>query len=301
MTRHALFVLALLVAATLSLVSSRARAVDRNFAGSAQAGEFVHVTIEAATSVTLRGRMAATVRIGDLTVNRLGFGAMRVCGPDIWGPPKDRANAHRVFRRAIELTPNFADVYRFYSVFLGSTGRRDQGMTEIKRALDLDPHSPVYQVNYGMALFHLGHDDAAIAVWQKLLRTDPDFTLTHAWLWNAFYKKGMYAQAIAEARKSVSTEISDVLGRRYAEGGYQQAMHMAAETAAARVTRRYAHPTRVARLYADAGEKDHAIDWLERAYEERDSQLIFLHWPQWDSLRDNPRFQDLLRRMDLPR
>ena len=58
--------------------------------------------------------MAATVRIGDLTVNRLGFGAMRVCGPDIWGPPKDRANAHRVFRRAIELGVNFFDTADSY-------------------------------------------------------------------------------------------------------------------------------------------------------------------------------------------
>ncbi len=58
--------------------------------------------------------MVATIRIGDLTVNRLGFGAMRVCGPDIWGPPKDRANARRVFRRAIELGVNFFDTADSY-------------------------------------------------------------------------------------------------------------------------------------------------------------------------------------------
>ena len=58
--------------------------------------------------------MAATVRIGDLTVNRLGFGAMRVCGPDIWGPPNDRASAHRLFRRAIELGVDFFDTADSY-------------------------------------------------------------------------------------------------------------------------------------------------------------------------------------------
>src|SRR3990172_1490391 len=58
--------------------------------------------------------MAATVRIGDLTVNRVGFGAMRVCGPDIWGPPKDRGAAHRVLRRAIELGVDFFDTADSY-------------------------------------------------------------------------------------------------------------------------------------------------------------------------------------------
>ena len=57
---------------------------------------------------------AGTVRLGDLTVNRMGFGAMRVCGPDIWGPPKDRAAAHRVLRRAIELGVNFFDTADSY-------------------------------------------------------------------------------------------------------------------------------------------------------------------------------------------
>ena len=57
---------------------------------------------------------AGTVRLGDLTVNRMGFGAMRVCGPDIWGPPQDRAAAHRVLRRAIELGVNFFDTADSY-------------------------------------------------------------------------------------------------------------------------------------------------------------------------------------------
>ena len=72
-------------------------------------------------------------------------------------------------------------------------------------------------------------------------------------------------------------------------------------TIAGRFDRRYVHPTLIAKLYAHAGEKDRALDWLERAYAERDSQLIFLPLAGWDSLRTEPRLQALLRRMNLPR
>ena len=96
-------------------------------------------------------------------------------------------------------------------------------------------------------------------------------------------------------------EAAEALARGYAEGGYQRAMHAGAEMMASRFTRRYVHPTAVARLYAYAGEKNTALEWLEKAYEGRDSQLMYLPWHmEWDSLRADPRLQALLRRMKLP-
>jgi len=78
-------------------------------------------------------------------------------------------------------------------------------------------------------------------------------------------------------------------------------MHTTAEKMAARFGERYVHPTAIARLYAYAGEKDRALDWLERGYAGHDSQLIYLSWHMdWDSLRAEPRLQALLRRMKLP-
>ena len=168
----------------------------------------------------------------------------------------------------------------------------------------MDPQSPVYQVNYGRLMFSLGHDDDALAVWQKLIKTDPDFTLTHSFLWQCFHRKGMFEQAFAEARMAHvargDNEAATSLARGYAEGGYQRAMHVTAEMMAARFTRRWVHPTAVAHLYAYAGEKDRALDWLERAYQERDSLLIYLRFPEWESVRAESRFGALLRRMKLP-
>jgi tetratricopeptide (TPR) repeat protein len=178
-------------------------------------------------------------------------------------------------------------------------------MVEIRRALELDPHNPLWQLNNGLALLSLGHDDDAMAMSQKRLETNPDFTLTRSFLWDVFHKKGMYEEAFSEARMFHAgrgdDEAAESLARGHTEGGYQRAMHVAAEMMAARFTRRYVHPTAIARLYAYAGEKDRALEWLERAYQERDSQLMYLQWHvEWDSLRPDPRFENLFRRMNFP-
>ncbi len=96
-------------------------------------------------------------------------------------------------------------------------------------------------------------------------------------------------------------EVAEALERGYAQGGYAGAMRLAAETLAARSKRTYVQPTRIARLYVSAGEKDRALEWLEKAYQERDPLMVYLNVePTWDSLRSDPRFQSLLRRMNFP-
>ena len=97
------------------------------------------------------------------------------------------------------------------------------------------------------------------------------------------------------------SEVTEALDRGYAQGGYAGAMRLAAETLAALSKRTYVQAMQIAKLYAHAGEKDRALDWLEKAYQERESRLVYLGVvPGWDPLRDDPRFQDLLRRMNLP-
>jgi len=124
-------------------------------------------------------------------------------------------------------------------------------------------------------------------------------------LWGALYKMGRHKEALAEAKKFFAVlgdhEVEDALSRGYAAGGYTQAMHLAAEVLATRSTRTHVPGVRIARLYAHAGEKDQVMKWLEKAYEQGEIPLSHLNvaW-DWDSLRDDPRFQDLLRRMNFP-
>ncbi len=115
----------------------------------------------------------------------------------------------------------------------------------------------------------------------------------------------MYEEALTDATKFFAlrgdNEVVEALERGYAQGGYAGAMRLAAEKLAARSKLTYVQPTKIARLFARAGEKDRALDWLEKAYEERASQLVNINVAvQWDNLRDEPRFQDLLRRMNFP-
>jgi len=213
--------------------------------------------------------------------------------------------AEREFRRAIELNPNSADAHFMYADFLISMKRPQEWEPEIHRALDLDPFSPFLQCFYGWQLVYLKRYDQAISQLQKVIATEPDFSSAHMGLWGAFYKKGMYGEALAEAEKFYEVlgdhEVGNALKRGYAEGGYARAMHLGAEVLATRSQRSHVPAVRIARLYAHAGEKDQVMRWLQKAFEGRETPLLHLSvaW-DWDTLRTDARFQELVGSVGLP-
>jgi eukaryotic-like serine/threonine-protein kinase len=225
---------------------------------------------------------------------------------NIVGPyDRDWSAAEREFRRGIELNPNSADGHFMYADFLISMKRTDEWNTEVHRTLELDPYNSFLQCFYGWHLVYLQRFDEAISQFHKVLATEPDFSSAHMGLWGALYKTGKHKEALAEARKFFAVlgdhEVEDALTRGYAAGGYTSGMHLAAEVLAARSKRIHVPGVRIARLYAHAGEKDQVMKWLEKAFEQRETPLVHLNvaW-DWDNLRDDPRFQDLLRRMNFP-
>jgi serine/threonine-protein kinase len=217
----------------------------------------------------------------------------------------DWVGAEKAYRRAIELRPNYADVRLMYADVLISTGRMEEWKPEIERCLELDPLNFFFQCFYGWYLVYLRRYDEAIAYLDKTLRTEPNFPAAHLGLWGAFYQKRMYEEALEEAKKFFELlgdrEVSEALAQGYPEGGYPGAMRLAAEKLAARSQQTYLPAVRIARLYSHAGEKERALEWLEKAYFEHETPLVHLRvsW-DWDSLREEPRFQDLLRRMNFP-
>jgi TolB-like protein/Tfp pilus assembly protein PilF len=216
----------------------------------------------------------------------------------------DWSAAEREFRRGTELNPNSADGHLMYSDFLISMKRLEEWQTEIQRVLELDPFNSFFRCFYGWHLVYLQRYDEAIAQLHKALAIEPDFSSAHMGLWGAFYKKGMWQEALAEARKFFAVlgdrEVEDALTRGYAEGGYAGAMHRGAEVLATRSQRTHVPGMRIARLYAHAGENDQVMKWLQLACEQRETTLIHLGvgW-DWDTLRADSRFQDLLRRIGL--
>lgn len=216
----------------------------------------------------------------------------------------DWGGAEIEFQRAIELNPNNANIHLIYSSFLDMMGRPEEAMAEIERALELDPLNFFAQCIHGLHLFNQRRSDDAIAHFRNTLRTEPNFPLAHEGLWVAKHQKQMDEKALAEAKKYFDVlgdrEVTQALERGYAEAGYPGAMSLAAEKLAMRSKQTYVQSAQIARLYDHAGEKDRALEWLEKAFKENEPALVTLNvWPQ-GALRDDPRFKDMLRRMKFP-
>jgi serine/threonine-protein kinase len=227
----------------------------------------------------------------------ISLAMVRGCGWDWDGAVKE-------YRRAIELTPNSAEAHFFLSDLLISRQRADEWKVHVERALELDPLNFFFRCFFGWHLLYLRRYDEAIAELRKTLRTEPNYPPAHLRLWGAFCEKGMHKEAVAEAKMFFEVlgdnEVAQAVERGYTASGYPGAMRLAAETLAERSQRGYVPPTQIARLYAHAGDRDHALQWLEKAYEERLPAMVHLGVDlDWNTLRGEPRFQDLMRRLDL--
>jgi TolB-like protein/DNA-binding winged helix-turn-helix (wHTH) protein/tetratricopeptide (TPR) repeat protein len=209
------------------------------------------------------------------------------------------------FQHALELNPNYAFAHQQYAEMLMRIGQPDAALEEIHRARDLDPNSLVIQAVEGLILYNARRYDDAIVQLQKTLKMDPNFVMAHNFLGYAYEQKGQYDEALAEFRKLIA--LSDegpnpaYLAHTYAVSGNRREALRALSRLRHISTERYVSPYEFARVYAGLGDKDQVILWLQKAYAE---QAVYLVWlkvdPRLDSLRDDPRFQDLLRRMNFP-
>lgn len=217
----------------------------------------------------------------------------------------DWERAENEIKRAIELNPNSVDARLMCAEFLSAMRRPKEAMVEIKRALELDPLNHFPQQMYGGHLLQSHRYDDAITHFQKTLKMEPGFSVAHEHLWIAFRQKGMDKEALLEAKKYFAAQdmgdVAEALALGYSKAGYPEAMRQGATKLEELSKQTYILAIRIALLYAHAGEKDRALEWLENAYKERETLLVYLNVDlQWDPIRDDPRFQDLLRRMNLP-
>jgi len=138
---------------------------------------------------------------------------------------------------------------------------------------------------------------------QKTIELEPNFGFAHLFASSAYIEKGMYSEAIAEARKASELNPANshsiaFLGYALAKSGKQAEARGVLEELLKRSTERYVSPYSIALTYNGLGERDEALAWLERALEQRDPRMVFLKVePKWNNLRSDPRFQDLLRRV----
>jgi tetratricopeptide (TPR) repeat protein len=178
-------------------------------------------------------------------------------------------------------------------------------MAQIDSALQLDPLNTLFQDLYAMDLMYARRFDDAIALLRSTLRTAPNDLVALATLRSAYHERGMYREALdvwkATFDAKGDTEAKAALARGYAEGGYSKALSRVAETLVLRARTAHVTPWQIGTLYTRAGKNDEALEWLEKAYQARDPNIPYLSVdPIFDHLRGDPRFQDLLRRLNLP-
>ena len=215
----------------------------------------------------------------------------------------DWAGAESEFKRALALNPSDAEAHRRYSNYLLAMGRFEEALLEVQRAQEFDPLSLLTSVNAGWTFYFARQYDRAIEQCRKALELDANSDGAYACLGWSYRAKGLRQEAIAESERAVA--LSDRgpgrltgLARAYAVFGRKADAGKILDELDERGKHTYVAPHYSAMIHAALGEKEQALDALEQAYKERDGSLAWLRVDDaFDSLREEPRFQELLRRV----
>jgi len=215
----------------------------------------------------------------------------------------DWAGAESEFKRALALNPSDAEAHRRYSNYLLAMGRFEEALLEVQRAQEFDPLSLLTSVNAGWTFYFARQYDRAIEQCRKALELDANSDGAYACLGWSYRAKGLRQEAIAESERAVA--LSDRgpgrltgLARAYAVFGRKADAGKILDELDERGKHTYVAPHYSAMIHAALGEKEQALAALEQAYRERDGYLAWLKVDDaFDSLREEPRFQELLRRV----
>lgn len=226
-----------------------------------------------------------------------------------WMYEWDWQAAERGFQRALELEPGSARTVGQYAFFRATLGHFEVALAEAERARALDPVSLDTNLILGRILHFARQYDRAIEQYQKTLELDPNFHWARFFLGITLGTKGLHKEAIQQIAESncqageSGKQFADELLRAYAGSGYSGALRRWAELWSRDLPAGQPRPQAVslALIYANAGDKERAFEWLKRAFQERSRSLVYLKVdPQLDPLRGDPRFEESLRRMNFP-
>jgi eukaryotic-like serine/threonine-protein kinase len=214
--------------------------------------------------------------------------------------------AGREYRRAIELNPGYVTGHAWYGTYLAAMGQHDQAIAEGKRAQELDPLSLITSAALARPFYNARRYDEAIAQSKKTFEIDPRYHRAFYWLGLAYEQKSMFDQAVAAFHQAIIYSDSVPLyvaaaGHAYAAAGRRPQALKVLQRLEALSSKSYVSAFDIALIHLGLGDMDRAVEWLERAYQERSDGLVFLNVdPRLDRLRLDPRFGSLVRRVGLP-
>jgi len=216
----------------------------------------------------------------------------------------DWATADREFKRSLEIDPNLAIThYRYAWTYLSPIGRHDQAVAEMRKAMELEPLSLIQGANFAGVLLYARRYDEAIAQAQKVRDLDPEFFGGKSWLCHSYVAAGKYTEALAIAEPTLSSDnpfLSDA-ALAYAKSGQRAKAGAILERWKEAEQRKYVMNYLVATGDGALGDKDAAFAELEKAYQNHDWFLQRIKVdPSVDPLRDDPRFDAIVKRLNFP-
>ena len=214
----------------------------------------------------------------------------------------DWPGAEREFKRAVELNSNNADTHSTFASYLDAMGRLQEARIEHQLAQELDPANDYMAVDF----YFSRQFDRAIELARRAAELKPDDAGIHWDLFHDYAEKSMQTESIAALQRAAAAagfkQAAEAIRQAYATSGFRAALkECAKQQEKAYLSGNYPYPAFVAQLYSRLGDKDKAFYWLQKAYEDRDVFVVLLRVdPTYDSLRSDPRFEELVRRIGLP-
>jgi tetratricopeptide (TPR) repeat protein len=207
------------------------------------------------------------------------------------------------FRRAIELNPGYATAHHWYAWHLALLGRFDEAIAEMRKAKGLDPLSLIINADLAELLILAHSYDESMRQSRKTIEMDPNFAMAHNQLGQAYLQQHMYEQAVVELQRAVqlsagSPTVIANLARACALSGRRSEALKLLNGLKTNSTPGFSYASEIAAIYVSLGDKDEAMNWLEKGYAERFNPGVLIR-PGFDPLRSDPRFQNLVHRIGL--
>ncbi|KPL15308.1 MAG: hypothetical protein AMS26_07945 [Bacteroides sp. SM23_62] len=219
---------------------------------------------------------------------------------------RDYTKAEKEIKQAIRLNPGYAEAHFNYSVNLSINGRHKESIAEAIKALEIDPLTLMMYLNLGMRHYYAREFDQSLEYMNKSLEMDPGFEIAHYYRGFAYLQKKMYQEALTEIRRVISIlgrnnpGFLGLLGIIHAFNSNRAAAEKVIDELLEQSKQKYISPFWIAVLYFVLDEKEPLFEWLEKGYKEHDVLMIFLKVdPIFDPIQSDPRFQGMLKKMNL--